>query len=126
MLRVVSCGGLFGRRDSQRGRIVQPGEVDLLAGIADRVRVVLAAAPQCAKVATTPAADMSVDRRAVGGRCGLRMGLHSHGASTSRWGCAAAAGTALSTLVVQTPTQPCVQKIRMRSTFFRAGLTLSS
>ena len=100
MLGIVPRGDLFGRGDGECWRIVQPGEVDLLAGIADRIRMVLAAAPQCAEIAATPAANMPIDWRAVGGWCGLRMGLHGHGASTRRWGCAAAADAAPSILVV--------------------------
>ena len=37
LLALASRGGLFERGGRKRGRIVQPGEVGLLAAIADRV-----------------------------------------------------------------------------------------
>ena len=57
--------GLFERGSGKCRRIVEAGEVNLLAGIADRIRMVLAAAPQCAEIAATPPTDMPIDRRAV-------------------------------------------------------------
>ena len=82
MLRLISRGGLFVRSRGECRRIVQAGEVDLLACIADGVRVVLATAPQRAEITATPAADMPVDWQAIDSLSGLYMGLHGHNTST--------------------------------------------
>ena len=85
MLGLIPRDSLFRCGGNKSWRIVQAGEVELLAGIADGVRMVLATAPQRAEIAATPAADVPVDRRAIRCRSGLYVGLHSHNASTSPW-----------------------------------------